>query len=188
MSTEFDNGLDANPFTTAEAWEASTDTILSAGDHVVKVMEIDGSGNSSGGHPQIELRMSNDLGSLRDWIVVIPSTVGKVTQLFEALGLDRPTDDQVVQDATGWRFDPKYLDQAHGRQVGVIVREEPDRQDPTRMRTRVKGYVKPDTIGSDVTSPTAAQAFSQPKDDDSFPFLWRPVEFDDVKTHATRPF
>jgi hypothetical protein len=170
MSTDFDSGLDNNPFATTDAWEPSADAILPAGDHVVKVLDIDGSGNSSGGHPQVELRMGNAQGSLRDWIVVIPSTVGKVVQLFEALGLERPTDDQVVQDATGWRFDPKYLDQAFERSVGVIVREEPDRNDPSRMRTRVKGYVKADTIGSDVTDPGAAQAFSSQPADSEFPF------------------
>lgn len=164
--------LEANPFATAEAWEVSTDTILPAGDYRVKVMDIDGAGNSSGGHPQIELRLGNAVGAIRDWIVVIPSTQGKVTQLFDALGLDRPTNDQVATEGTGWRFTPSYLDQAHGREVGIVVREEPDMKDPSRTRTRVKGYVKPDMIGSDVTPADAGQGFSHPQapKDEDFPF------------------
>jgi len=164
----------SNPFASAEAWEASGDTILTAGDHVVKVNEVDGGGNSSGGYPQIELRLGNEQGTIRDWIVVIPSTIGKVVQLTDAAGLPRPDDSEITQEGQGWRIDASYLDQLYGKTIGVILRDEPDRNDPSRMRTRVKGYVPASQLGSDI--PPAGNAFepdplsgfgtAKPADDD----------------------
>ena len=162
-----------NPFATEEAWEVSTGTMLPEGDHFVKVIEIDGTGTSSGGHPQIELRVGNAEGSIRDWIVVIPSTVGKVVQLTDALGLERPSDAEVKEEGTGYRFSQTYLGKLIGKPVGVVIRDEPDRMDPSKTRTRVQGYVP----ASDVPAPpidgggNASEAFAPAKDDkDEIPF------------------
>lgn len=143
-----------NPFATEAAWDVS-DTILSQGDHLVEILEVDGTGNSSGGHPQIELKSGNADGSIRDWIVVIPTSIGKVVQLTDAVGLDRPTDEQVTEEGTGYRLDPTYLGQLIGKKVGVIVRTEPNRNDPSKTRDVVKGYVPAGKIAkSDIANPS----------------------------------
>jgi hypothetical protein len=74
-----------NPFASASAWDVRTGQMLPAGRHVCEVYEIEGGGNSSGGYPQIELKVGNADGEMRDWIVVLPSTIGKVVQLTDAL-------------------------------------------------------------------------------------------------------
>jgi hypothetical protein len=146
----------SNPFATEEAWEVSGG-FLPAGDHICTVRSVDGSGTSSGGHPQIEVEVGNDLGTIRDWIVVIPSTVGKVTQLTDAVGLDRPTDEQVKPDGSGFRLDPKYLARMINRRVGVLVRPEPDQRNPGQTRDRVRGYVDASKIStSDVPIPAGS--------------------------------
>jgi hypothetical protein len=159
-----------NPFATEKAW-AVGEGILPAGDHVVEVLEASGTGTSSGGYPQIEIRVGNADGEIRDWIVVIPTTIGKVVQLTDAVGLDRPTDAQVEADGPGYRLDPKYLDQLIGKKVGVLVRQEADRNDPTKMRDRVKGYVPHGDIGpSDVPADTSGLSDAKPADDEDIPF------------------
>jgi hypothetical protein len=158
-----------NPFKSEKAWSVNegSGVILPAGDHVVEVLDADGEGTSSGGYPQLEVKCGNADGEIRDWIVVIPSTIGKVVQLTDAAGVDRPTDEQVVADGAGYRLDAKYLDQLVGKKVGIIVREEPDRNDPSRTRTRVKGYVPSGQIAaSDVPSGPAQQQIA----DDDIPF------------------
>jgi hypothetical protein len=164
--------MSENPFATEKAW-AVGEGILPAGDHVVEVLEASGTGTSSGGYPQIEVKVGNADGEIRDWIVVIPSTIGKVVQLTDAVGLPRPEDAQVEADGPGFRLDPKYLDQLIGKKVGVLVRQEPDRNDPTKMRDRVKGYVPASDIGpSDVPADTAGlgNGGSPATDDEDIPF------------------
>jgi hypothetical protein len=172
--------MSTNPFVTEEAWAVSS--FLPAGDHVCKVLEIDGEGNSSGQHPQIEIKVGNMMGEIRDWIVVIPATIGKVIQFTDAVGLRRPTDEEVTPEGTGYRLDPKYLALAVDQEVGVMVRAEPDRNDPSKTRDRVKGYVdaakiKPSDLPSSTnvasSAPTVVGEFSFPsavKSDDDIPF------------------
>jgi hypothetical protein len=175
-----------NPFATEEAWDVSTGTILAGdldtgygkGNHLCTVDSIDGAGSSSGGHPQVEINCSNEQGQIRDWIVVIPQTIGKVVNFTDACGLERPTDEQVRPDGTGFRLDPQYLAQAVGKQVGVIVRKERNDLDPSKPdKDRVKGYVTPDKLNaSGGATPTgAAEAFAKPANtqapiDDDIPF------------------
>jgi hypothetical protein len=162
-----------NPFATEQAWSVSegTGSILPEGDHVVEILSCEGSGTSSGGYPQLELQVGNADGQIRDWIVVIPSTIGKVVQLTDAAGLERPNEAQVLSEGPGYRLDPKYLDQLVGRQVGVLVRQEPDRNDPTRMRDRVKGYVTAGSIAkSDIPQDPSIPASPSVVDDDDIPF------------------
>jgi hypothetical protein len=163
-----------NPFASEKAWGISEGGggILPVGDHVVEIQDIDGAGYSSGGYPQIIVNAGNDEGTIRDWIVVIPSTIGKVVQLTDAAGLERPTDEQVEADGPGYRLDPRYTDQLVGKQVGVVVREEPDRNDPSRMRTRVGGWVPVSAVKkSDVPSDTSGfEPVAQTVSDDDIPF------------------
>jgi hypothetical protein len=177
-----------NPFATEKAWNVSEGGgILPAGEHVVQIVDVEGDGNSSGGYPQIVVNAGNDEGTIRDWIVVIPSTIGKVVQLTDAAGLDRPSDAQVDADGAGYRLDPRYLDKLVGKQVGVVVRDEPDRQDPTRTRQRVAGWVpvgavKKSDVASDGFEPVAPAV-----DDDDIPFVWEgPQDYEAAKTHGSR--
>jgi hypothetical protein len=178
-----------NPFATEEAWSVSTGGILPAGEHLVEIYEVEGDGTSSGGYPQIVVKASNADGSITDWIVVIPSTIGKVVQLTDAAGLERPTDAQVEADGPGYRLDPKYVAKLVGKQVGVVVRDEADRNDPTKIRQRVAGWVAPGVVKkSDV--PSDASDFQAPAtvSDDDIPFRWDgAVEYDDLKTRSCRP-
>lgn len=174
---------DQNPFASEEAWEVWSG-FLPAGDHICNVREIDGSGTSSGGHPQVEIKVGNGQGEIRDWIVVIPKTIGKVVQFTDSVGLDRPTDEQVVPDGTGFRLAPGYLAKAVDREVGVLVRSEADRLDPSKTRERIQGYCEPSKIApSDVTPssytsskagqyefPSAAAAADKQNADDKIPF------------------
>jgi hypothetical protein len=161
-----------NPFQTAEAWDVSTETILGPGNHIVQITDCEigtSSGASGGGrHPQIELKLSNPKGTIRDWLVVTESSIGKVVALANAAGVPLPDDDDIDPDES-LRLKQVYLDRYVGQKVGIVVREEPDYKDPTRMRSRVQGYVDVDRIKesdfstSDVTSAGATAAFAAPR-------------------------
>ncbi len=159
--------IPTNPFATAEPWGLNDGGgILPPGDHVVTVKDIE-TGTSSGGHPQIIVSAGNDNGSARDWIVVIPTTLGRVTQLSSACGVPIPQDDEVTPEGTGFRLSESYLEKFVGKQVGVRMHQEPDRLDPQKMRDRVSGWCPAaDFIGSDVPSNGAAAAFAPPVTDD----------------------
>lgn len=180
-----------NPFATAESWDVGGG-FLTAGDHICEILEIDGTGTSSGNHPQIEVKVGNAEGEIRDWIVVIPTTIGKVVQLTDAAEIERPSDDEVVPEGTGFRLAPAYLNRLLGKKVGVIVRQEPDRQDPTKMRDRVKGYVpahkiKPSDVPMNTGIPVAAGGFpGTATSDDDIPFLWDGPRDFDARYHANR--
>lgn len=139
----------SNPFA-VEAWDATSagasDQYLRAGDHVVTVVEADGTTTSSGGYPQVELRLENENGSIRDWLVITPATYGKVAQVIQAVGAELPDENtDISQD--DHRIAQSYLD-AHwiGKKVGIIARDEPAYNDPSKMRTKIKGYVPVDKI------------------------------------------
>jgi hypothetical protein len=138
-----------NPFADV-AWETTNPDavggILPEGNHLVTIDKVDGTGLSSGGHPQIEVEASNDQGQIRDWMVTIPSAAFRPAALFAACGLEKPTEKQWLEEGTGFRLDPKYLEQCVGKTVGVIVREEPSWKDPTKMRSQVKGWCTPEEI------------------------------------------
>jgi hypothetical protein len=153
-----------NPFASERAWTVSEGgEILPAGEHLVEIEEVDGGNKSSGGHPQIEVRLSNNEGQIRDWIVVIPATIGRVAMFTDAAGLDRPSDAQVTAEGSGYRLDARYLDQLIGRKVGVVVRDEKDRNDPTRTRQRVAGYVPASSVAGKSDVPSDTSGFDQPK-------------------------
>jgi len=156
-----------------EAWKVQ-DSLLPIGDHVVTIVNPM-AGQSSGGYPQVELRVESEIGSLRDWIVITPSTIGKIVQVFDAAGVDRPQDGEYDTE-TGALTDA-CVDRLHNRKVGVVVRDEPDNRDPTKMRRRVQGYVDAHQITSDIPANTAglpqpsAPSASRPADeDDKVPF------------------
>jgi len=155
-------------YQSTEAWKVQ-DSMLPVGDHVVTIVDPR-SGDSSGGFPQVELRVENELGSLRDWLVITPNTIGKVVMVFDAAGVARPQDGEY--DPETGKLTDACVDRLHNRKVGVIVREEPDNRDPTKMRRRIMGYTDASQITSDIPAdtgglPTASAASSsRPADED----------------------
>jgi len=160
-----------NPFADTE-WKTSAGAdILPPGDHIVTIDDLDGTETSSGGYPQIVVNASNDQGSIRDWLVTIPSATFRAASLFAACELEKPEDDQVKEDGQGFRISPGYLDQCVGKKVGVIVRTEPKYNDPSQTRTVVKGWVKASEISSsDLPSFENGSEPSKPAQDDGIPF------------------
>jgi hypothetical protein len=163
-----------NPFASAETWDVGG-SFLPRGDHKVEVLSAE-TGRSTNNYPQVELQVGNAQGSIRDWIVVIQSTLGKVVQLTEALGLGRPGDGQFRQENGEIILNDSYVASWVGKQCGVRVGER--RNDPTK--DEVKGYFPAEKVkatpASDVTSPGDQAQFSgterQPQNavDDDLPF------------------
>lgn len=134
-----------------EAWTAGGPP--PPGSYLCKIADCK-EGQSSGGHPQLELSYTVETGEyqgaeIRDWLVVVQATLGKVRALVEATGGIWPTEE----------IDPKAM---IGRYLEVVTRREPHYKDPEKMVTKVAGY-KP------AKEPAAAGATGgngKPADDD----------------------
>lgn len=114
--------------------------ILGPGRHECVVTDVEEQ-TSSGGHPQMVLTLEAVAGpeegsTVKDWVVVIPSTFGKVKQILEAAGVEIQGGD--------WTFDASVL---RGRRVAVLVREEPKRSDPSQTVSVVAAYSRPRVDG-----------------------------------------
>lgn len=134
-----------------EAWKVSN--ILPPGWHTCKITEA-AETQSGSGNPQIELDLEaiggdNPGGTIKDWIVVVPQTYGKVKQLLQAAA--------VPVEAGDWALDVTVL---RGREVSVLVRQEPKFDDPTKTVNRVAGYEMPrfTVNGGDGTATSADAA------------------------------
>lgn len=135
-----------------DAWEAGD--ILPAGHHDIEVASA-AEGQSTGGHPQLELELTAtggeyEGGRIRDWVVVIPSTAGKVKQVLEAFGVEVPN--------SSVRFGASDL---NGKRARILVREEPDQEG--KLRARVKAYEPLEAVAS-------SNGSTAKKDDDDLPF------------------
>jgi hypothetical protein len=131
-----------NPFATAEAWSPGGSILTARKEpYLCTIREIE-QGTSSGNYPQLTVRFGNEEGEITDWIVT--KAVGKVVALAESAGVGRPNDQQVRPEGEGFVFHPDWIKSFEGKQIGVVVRQERDRTDPTRMRDRVAGYTTPD--------------------------------------------
>lgn len=142
-----------------DAWSGGG--ILGAGAHTVYVDRAE-EGTSSGGHPQIELefRSAQGAGSIRDWLVCIESTAGKVRSLLDATGIE--------PQAGEWQFEPRML---VGRKLDIRVSEEPDRNDPSKTRSRVQEYATAGALATDVPADTSGlPAGNGAAKDDNLPF------------------
>jgi hypothetical protein len=147
----------SNPFATEQAWEITTDEFLGKGDHKTKVIEADTSERSSGGYPQIVLKLANAAGaSIRDWVTITDRSYGKIVQIIQALGLEPPKDDEIeVDEETGFTIPTDaYVQTWVGKDVGVVVRPQQKYGAPEgEMVDRVQGYVPVTSINaSDATS------------------------------------
>lgn len=117
-----------------EAWKVSN--ILPPGWHVCKITDSQET-ESGQGNPQIELDLEaiggdNAGGSIKDWIVVVPQTYGKVKQLLQAAGVEVPAGDAQLDVAV-----------LKGREVSILVKQEPKFDDPSKTVNKVAGYDMP---------------------------------------------
>lgn len=165
--------VEPSPFESAERWDVSTDTLLPVGNHVVTIIQAENGTTRTSGNPQIELKLENAQGSMRDWMVYNEKLLGKVSSLYEAAGVQLPQTGEFNPE-DHCRLTQKCVDRLTSKKVGIVIREEPQRDDPTKMRRVIKGYVTPDRITSDMPAdtrglPQAGQAAS-PVADDDLPF------------------
>lgn len=115
-----------------EAWSGFVG--LRAGSHVIECVSAEEAKTKKKGHPQIILELEAVAGdeagaSIRDYIVVIPSTYGKVRQVLEAFGLPLPSE--------GGSVDAKVF---LNKRAKIIVRPEEKHDDPGQTVERVQGY------------------------------------------------
>ena len=119
-----------------EAWAAGA--ILPPGWHDVAIVSSE-EGKSSGGYPQIELEYEGSAGTIREWMVVTEKSKGNVKQLLNAAGIEAQGGE--------WDWDPASL---IGRKVGILVVEEPDYNDPTKVRSNVSAHRPPGQGANDL--------------------------------------
>lgn len=147
-------------------------SLLPLGFHLVTIVEADGSEKSSGGYPQIALRVESATGDgLRDWKVITEGSAPFILQLTDAAGIER---DKMTFD-TPEEGAEKIAAMLLNKQVGVKVEEEPKRNDPSKMRRIVASYWAPSELpaaalqgNADVPADTTGltQQGSQVQDDD----------------------
>jgi hypothetical protein len=143
-----------NPFAQAETWSVGGD-FLPRGDHAVEVTSAE-LGRSTNNYPQVLIQVGNEQGSIKDWIVVIPSTLGKVVQLTEALGIGRPQPGQFKQVNGEILFEDAYVQSWVGKKVGVRVGARNNDQ----SKDEVKGYFPVDRVKATPASDATSEADS----------------------------
>lgn len=137
--------------------------ILSTGDHLC-ICDSAEEGTTSRDNPQIEMKWRAIAGpqngdSITDWLVVLPQTYGKVKQMLEAVGI-------TVQGGD-WDIPVSSI---VGRKAYVVVRQEADQSDATKMRDRVQGYRSAGQAGSDVPADTSDFSTAGAPGGNEFPF------------------
>lgn len=129
-----------------QAW--AVQNILEPGWHNVRITEAKES-QSKQGNPQIELDLESLTGdgNIKDWIVVVPQTLGKVRQLLDSAGVQIKSGD--------WAdFSPEML---AGSEVSVLVRTEEKYGEPGKTINRVVGYEMP-RVGAAVGNGSTSDA------------------------------
>jgi hypothetical protein len=131
-----------SPFDEAEAWEGGK-ALFDEGSHVVTISSAEGD-TSQSGNPMIVFNFEDDTHSIRDWVGYHPDFLAKIVAVFDAAGVKRPQDGEFdPQDS--FRLTDKTIARLVGKQLGILVRNEPDnRSDHAgEMRPKVQGYTKP---------------------------------------------
>lgn len=126
--------------TSIDAWTGGG--ILPPGKHTCRITEARES-LSSGGHTQLEMVWAATGGEnagleIREWLVVIDRTLGKVKAFLDAVGYQIPQGSFSLD-----------VSQLVGKTATILVQEEPDRMDSTKVRSRVKAHepAHPETGG-----------------------------------------
>jgi hypothetical protein len=142
----------------AEAWSAHQP--LDLGWNNVTCLEPE-EGQSGGGHPAIRMRFEDREGkSLKNQLVVIESTYGKVLQFLNAINVQPQGGDWDLAEAI-----PSFA----GRKLRVFVVEKPGREDPSKTFREVEAYdVVNGQSTSDIPADTAGMgvAAAMTRDDD----------------------
>lgn len=135
-----------------EAWKSGA--FLGIGTHPAEIVSAS-EGKSSGGHDQFELEWAATDGpekgsTIKEWIVVMESTKGKVVALLEACGVTIPPGE--------FNVGPEQL---KGLKAAIVVRKEPDDKYPN-----VKGYLPISDLPADTTGMNSSASSA----DDKLPF------------------
>lgn len=157
-----------------ETWSAGV--TLPPGRHLCEITSVE-EGTSSGGHDQLILEMTAVAGpevggTIRDWIVVVPTTYGKVRQILEAAGIEIEGGD--------WEIPVGRL---NGARVAILVRMEKKEmgQHAGKEFAQVAAYDRPKDsdiqAGSDVPADTAgfSNGSGSARRDDDIPFARPPI-------------
>lgn len=124
--------------TEVKAW--ADGAFLTPGTHPARIIEAE-EGLSKEGNPQFELKWEavageEKGGTIREWVVVVPATLGKVRSLMEACGVDIPPGE----------FELNASDLI-GHGCSIVVRK----QDPSDKYPKVVGYSQTSDIPADTT-------------------------------------
>jgi hypothetical protein len=144
--------------TDVEAWKGGG--ILPPGWHLCRIEAADDTQHSRNGFDQLIVEWSALKGEhaglgITEWLVVTPLSYGKVKAFLNAVGI--ATDEGEV------RIEPDVL---RGRQAMIFVQNEPDRNDPEKVRSRVKAHDR--AVGIAAPAPAAAAASMARHDDIPF--------------------
>ncbi|RPH33501.1 MAG: hypothetical protein EHM90_06340 [Chloroflexi bacterium] len=144
--------------------------MLPVGLHTVTIESAE-EGESSGGHPQVEVKFYNDLGDIRDWLIFAPPKVEgqpsfamqKARALLDAVG--------IISESGDWEFPTEKL---QGKSLIIRVGEEPDNRGKTNddgtplMRKRVYEYHE--VTGAEQPDTRDFSADNAIRKDDDIPF------------------
>lgn len=122
----------------AEAWQGGL--YLGIGTHPAEITSA-AEGQSKKKHPQFEFEWTaiggdEKGGTIREWLVVIPSTLGKLKGLLEACGVE------ITDNLSS--ISPSDLE---GLKAAIVVRKE----NPDDKYPRVMGYLPLSDIPADTT-------------------------------------
>lgn len=192
MST-FDFGTAA---TFGEAYTPPLADRLPKGNYIGRITELENAA-SRNGDPMLKLKLENEQGVQWDNLVVIAGNdyvelmFSKVLALLDAAGLPRPVPGTDIDTQTG-RLSDEYTNKLLGRQVGFLVRDEPDnRPDHAgESQPKVNGrYVKPEVLkgktgATGAPSGVASVTNGKANTDDDIPFLREHDRFECDLFHA----
>lgn len=123
-----------------DAWSGGA--YLGIGTHPAEIISAS-EGKSSGGHDQFEMEWQaidgpEKGGTIKEWLVVIPSTLGKVKGLLESCGVEN-------LDA----IDEVTPEQLKGLKAAIVVRKEnPDDKYPRVIGYRPLSELPVDSVGA----------------------------------------
>jgi hypothetical protein len=139
-----------------EAYHPPTAEVLTKGNYVVKIVDLENT-TSSGGYPMLKLTLENEQGRQWDNLVISPNefSVAKLLGLIDAAKLLRPDVAAGEMSRENGALSDAYAMQLLNRTVGLIVRDEEDNRPDHfgESRPRVKGYVDPAVLSTATTGP-----------------------------------
>ena len=129
-------------FETVDPWVPSQGVHLKEGNWVVTIQEAEPA-TSKNGNAQIKLQLASDQGEKKDWLTYGGSEVGvqKLVGLFRGAGVQL-----LDSDAVEGVVKPEKVAQLVGKQVGVVLRDEPSFKDPSKVYAEVQGYLIPSEV------------------------------------------